>query len=77
MFVSRLDPNTSETIIKNHLHEHSIEVSNVEALDTKHPSYSSFKITIPSSKFRLFRSTQVWPEGVYVRKFYDTRNANN
>ena len=77
MFVSRLDPNTSETIIKNHLHEHSIEVSNVEALDTKHPSYSSFKITIPSSKFRLFRSTPVWPEGVYVRKFYGTRNANN
>ena len=76
MFVSRLDPNTTVNVIKNHLYEHSIVVSNVEALDTKHPSYSSFKITIPSNKFRIFRSTQVWPEGVYVRKFYGTRNAN-
>ena len=76
MFVSRLDPNTTVNVIKNHLYEHSIVVSNIEALDTKHPSYSSFKITIPSNKFRIFRSTQVWPEGVYVRKFYGTRNAN-
>ena len=76
MFVSRLDPNTTVNVIKNHMYEHSIMVWNVETLDTKHPNYNSLKITIPSNKFRIFRSTPVWPEGVYVEKFYGTRNAH-
>ena len=75
MFVSRLDSGTTSDQLKEHLSNHNIDVFCIEALETKHHSYASFKITIPSNKFMIFRSDQVWPEGIYVRKFYGTRNA--
>ena len=75
MFVSRLDSGTTSDQLKEHLSNHNIDVFCIEALETKHHSYASFKITIPSNKFMIFRYDQVWPEGIYVRKFYGTRNA--
>ena len=75
MFVSRLDCDTTSIQLKEHLSSFNIDVFCIESLETKHHSYASFKITIPSNKFRLFRSDQVWPEGTYTRKFYGKRNA--
>ena len=75
MFVSRLDCDTTSIQLKEHLSSFNIDVFCIESLETKHHSYASFKITIPSNKFRLFWSDQVWPEGTYTRKFYGKRNA--
>ena len=75
LFVSGLDSGTTSDQLKEHLSNHNIDAFCIKALETKHHSYASFKITIASNKFRIFRSDQVRHEGIYLRKCYGPRNA--
>ena len=77
MFISRLDPTTTEDQLIRHLQTRGFGQCAVEALVTKHGSYASFKVKIPVKKFKSFRMPSMWPEGVYVHKFYRAKSTTN
>ena len=77
MFISRLDPTTTEDQLIRHLQTRGFGQCAVGALVTKHDSYASFKVKIPVKKFKSFRMPSMWPECVYVRKFYRLKSSIN
>ena len=76
MFISRLDPATTKEQLIEHLKSQGFGQCDVEALETKHESYASFRVKISSNKFKSFRMSNMWSEGVYVRKFYRAKSSN-
>ena len=76
MFLSSLDPATTKEQLFEHLKSRGFGQCDVEALETKHESYASFRVNIPSNKFKSFRMSYMWPEGVYVRNFYRAKSSN-
>ena len=77
MFISRLDPTTTEDQLIRHLQTRGFWHCAVETLVTKRDSYALFKVKIPVKKFKSFRMPSMWPEGVYVRKFYRAKSTTN
>ena len=49
---------------------------NVEKLDTKYDSYSSFKITCICPNPDVFKNGEIWPRGILVRWWRKPRNDN-
>ena len=76
MFISKLDPATTKEQLIEHLKSRGFGQCDVEALETKHESCASFRVKIPSNKFTSFRMSNLWPECVYVRKFYRAKSSN-
>ncbi len=72
--MSRLDPSTRCSDIKEHLASLNIEVTEIEDLETKYTNYASFMINMPASKLKQIKMARVWAEGVYVIKYYPPRN---
>lgn len=70
LFVSRFSATVSCDNLKellNGLHLPSLEI---KQLKTKHPSYSSFYISVNESDFSSINSPEVWPVGVLISPFY-------
>ena len=76
MFRSRLDPATTKEQLIEYLKSRGFGQCDVEAFETKHEGYASFRVKIPFNKFKSFRKSIMWPEGVYVRKFYRANSSN-
>ena len=54
-------------------HVQHIEVNCVQ-LETKHASYSSFKIDVTGTRLTNFLDAKNWPAGAYVRRFFTVKN---
>ena len=70
IFVTRLKPDTSPALLREHLYEETGETLQCKQLKTKHPSYASF-VVFPTNKLveqRLFVPS-IWPKGALVRPF--------
>ncbi|KAK9687292.1 hypothetical protein QE152_g36547 [Popillia japonica] len=73
LFVSRIDPETDEKILKSHLVQFFKEAE-VDELTSSHPEiYKSFKISIDQSNFDAALDPSKWPSGAYVTKFFRPR----
>lgn len=68
--VTRLQPDTSEDMVVNHLRS-IVSVVTCEKLSSKAPNvYSSFKISVPSKDIKSIMDPNSWPEGVRINKFF-------
>ena len=66
----------SEALEKYIFDEMNINVKKCEALVTKNGYSTSFKVTLClTDRFKLL-SSDVWPEGIVCRKFYNPRASN-
>ncbi|KAK9701756.1 hypothetical protein QE152_g30394 [Popillia japonica] len=73
LFVSRIDPETDEKILKSHLVQFFKEAE-VDELTSSHPEiYKSFKVSIDQSNFDAALDPSKWPSGAYVTKFFRPR----
>lgn len=66
-------PSTSEEAIKSYMSKRSnCDGSDfiVKKLNLKHQYYSSFAISVPSSKFELFMSAENWPPGTVISEWF-------
>ena len=77
VFISRLDRFTTSMEIREHLNSLDIEVLQIDALETRHDSYTSFKVKVISSMFRRIMEPNMWPPRVYVRKYYPPRGITS
>ena len=67
---------TSEALEKYISDEMNINIKKCEALVTKNGYSTSFKVTLClTDRFKLL-SSDVWPEGIVCRKFYNPRASN-
>ena len=64
VFISRLDRFTTSMEIREHLNSLDIEVLQIDALETRHDSYTSFKVKVISSMFRRIMEPNMWPPRV-------------
>lgn len=71
LFVSRLAPNTSETdvvaIVASVLDDKEVICTK---LKPRHPSYSSFHLSVADDMFERVNATELWPNGSIFRQFF-------
>ena len=73
IFVSRLDPSVSCDALSAYIHDvHSID-ANCEKLITKYNTYASFKVNVTCNDMSTFLDPDKWPQGVYLRKFFNNK----
>lgn len=73
LFVSRIDPETDEKILKSHLVQFFKEAE-VDELTSSYPEiYKSFKVSIDQLNFDAALDPSKWPSGAYVTKFFRPR----
>lgn len=46
-----------------------------QKIDSVQRRYSSFKITAECEKVEEMYDPEVWPDGIYVRRFYEARKT--
>ncbi|CAI6375291.1 unnamed protein product [Macrosiphum euphorbiae] len=68
IFVSRLEPCVSTTMLESELFNSDSDVT-INKLVTKHPSYSSFHVRLPAEKLDEVLEPTFWPDGVMVKAF--------
>lgn len=46
-----------------------------QKIDSVQKRYNSFKITAECEKFEEMYDPEIWPEGIFVRRFYEARRT--
>ena len=73
IFASRLDPSVSCDALSAYINDvHSIN-ANCEQLITKYNTYASFKVDVTCNDMSTFLHPDKWPQGVYLRKFFNNK----
>lgn len=71
LFVSRLAPNTSEDdvvrLVTSVLGDETVTCTK---LRPKHPSYSSFLLSVAEDVFQCIDTREIWPEGSVFKQFF-------
>ena len=76
IFISRVSPATTSDDISFHVR--SIDpVANVECikLQTRFPTYNSFRVNIVSEGIEEIMKAYNWPQGILIRKFFPPRRG--
>ncbi|KAI5719449.1 hypothetical protein M8J76_010295 [Diaphorina citri] len=70
-FVSRVGPDTSAEVLSKDLIANVPALTSVKCckMKSRHPSYASFHVVIPSDQNELVETEDAWPEGSFVKKF--------
>ena len=68
-FLPDLDAETLTNYLKEKLHHDVI----CQKMDTAQNRYSSFKVTVECDKVEDVYEPQIWPHGVFVRRFFEPR----
>ena len=78
IFVTRLSPTTTEDDLEKLMNEKNFKVINVEKLPTKF-DYTSFyvKLNIGNHAISEVLNLNVWPSGILVRKYYETKQLRS
>ncbi|KAF0706033.1 Uncharacterized protein FWK35_00027076 [Aphis craccivora] len=69
IFVSRLDPCVTSTMLESELFNSYTEVT-INKIVTRHPSYSSFHVRLPADKLDEVLEPVFWSDGVMVKRFW-------
>ena len=56
--------------------ETDVDINKCIALKTRNPNYTSFKISVSLNNRETLLSADVWPKGVFCRKFHSPRSFN-
>ncbi|KAK9876260.1 hypothetical protein WA026_012559 [Henosepilachna vigintioctopunctata] len=70
IYISRIDADSTEESIKNHLIENCIKQFEIKMGYSKYPNiYKSYIITVPSNILEKIKEPQLWPEGTSISNF--------
>jgi hypothetical protein len=76
LFVTRLSADATPEQVTQHVSRIAKLKVTCERLQTKFPTYSSFKVTVDAVHMDELMQSQMWPENVLVRKFFPPRGNN-
>ena len=77
IFISRLDPDETVDNMKEYVKGLTGEDCDVEKLNARFPTYSSFVITCSKRHENTLLDPDEWEEGLLVRPFYGKIMKNN
>lgn len=70
LFIYNVSKENDEKDVADYVYDKTQITIKPEKINTKTSKvYSSFKFYIPSSKLSLFTNNELWPEGIYFRKY--------
>ncbi|KAK9886329.1 hypothetical protein WA026_015841 [Henosepilachna vigintioctopunctata] len=70
IYISRIDADSTEESIKNHLIENGIKQFEMKMGYSTYPNiYKSYIITVPSNILEKIKEPQLWPEGTSISNF--------
>ena len=70
IFVTRLESGLSDDVLKVYVSEIINDECSVERLETRFPSYSSYKVSCDAKHREAILKPEAWPEGVLIRQYY-------
>ena len=73
VFASKLAPDLESETLASYLKEQLSRDVTCQKIDTQYTRYSSFKVTAECKEVGVMHAPQLWPEGTYVRRFYENR----
>ncbi|KAK9876251.1 hypothetical protein WA026_012550 [Henosepilachna vigintioctopunctata] len=79
IYISRIDGDSTEESIKNHLIENGIKQFEIKMAYSKYPNiYESYIITVPSNIVEKIKEPQLWPERTSISHFlYQLAKSKN
>jgi len=77
IFIGGCSLESSIDDIKNHCSNKGIVVRNICDLETRALWYKAFKLTVNADDREKLLVPEAWPEGVFVRKFFNARGTND
>ncbi len=73
VFVTKLAPDLDSETLASYLKEQLSRDVTCQKIGTEYTRYSSFKVTAECKEVAEMYAPQLWPEGTYVRRFYENR----
>lgn len=73
VFVTKLAPDLDSETLVRYLKEQLSRDVTCQKIGTEYTRYSSFKVAAESKEVAEMYAPQLWPEGTYVRRFYENR----
>ena len=70
VFVSRLDPDTTETDLEHYIQDNHNVANKCTRLKTKYEGYSSVKVEAMCADISGLYSPVKWPAGAYIRTIF-------
>ena len=77
LFIGGCNPATTEDNIKAHISSKGIQVVGCVVLQSKVDWYKPFKVTVKAAEREILLSPDLWPQGVFVRKFFNPRSPQS
>ena len=74
-FVYRAEKSVTCEIISQHLRSNSINPCKVEVVSHAEAKFKSFKVKVNVSDAQKIMNPDIWPSGIYVRKFFPKQNS--
>ena len=75
IFVGGLDMETTSNDIESHCIDNNIVFKKIEKLTTKSVHQQPFKITVAAIDREKYLVPEIWPKGVFVRKYFNPRSS--
>lgn len=83
LYIYNVSQENTEQDLADYIHDKTSIIIKPEKVNTKSSrDYSSFKFYIPRSKLSLFTNNELWPQGIYFRRYiqfrkYGKKTADN
>jgi len=74
-YTGRWGLNTAVCDIRSLLEEHGVSIMNIEVLKTMHSKFRSFKFECDVKFSSIVLSSELWPEGVTIKRFFEPRKT--
>lgn len=75
VFATKFSPALDTETLANYLRDKLNRDVTCQKIETAQSRFSSFKITAECNEVGEMYNPQVWPEGIFVRRFYEARNS--
>ena len=76
-YIGRVAVGTSADEIRSSLETRGVEVVSLEAIQTKHTRFASFKLVIKKSQLDVIEQDDFWPEGVIVGRWWSPKTGTS
>ena len=75
-YVGRVAFGTSTEEIQMSLEARNVEVVSLEAIETKHDRFASFKLVVKKSQLEIVEKDTFWPDGVAVGRWWSAKSTS-
>ena len=72
-YIGRVARGTSASEIQTSLEARGVNVVSLDAVDTRHDRFASFKLVVKKSQLEIIEKDDFWPEGVIIGRWWSAK----